>query len=137
MGSDKLKHLDYIQATIARMATHSFALKGWAVTLSTALFAAILALTSRAPARADFRIVYLPIASFWLLDAYYLSRERLYRRLYDHIRQKPDDETDFTMDTRAAGRVRFVWLRSVVSIPTLLFYVSLILAISIIAYYVR
>lgn len=36
---DKYKHLEMIQNIIQRMATNSFMLKGWAVTLIVAIFA--------------------------------------------------------------------------------------------------
>lgn len=39
MCEKKLKHLEFIQDMISRMAKNSFALKGWAVTLVAALFA--------------------------------------------------------------------------------------------------
>ena len=35
----KLKHLEFIQKTIERMAKNSFLLKGWSLTLTTALIA--------------------------------------------------------------------------------------------------
>lgn len=114
------------------MADHSFSLKGWAVALSTALFAAILALTKHTPSHADFSIVYVPIAMFWLVDAYYLSPERLYRRLYDHVRQQPGDETDFAMDTQILGTPGPVWLRAILSRTTWMFYVALLVAITVI-----
>ena len=40
MGNEnKLKHLELIQGIINRMASNSFALKGWAVTLVAGIFA--------------------------------------------------------------------------------------------------
>lgn len=36
---NKLKHLDFLQLVITRMNVNSFSLKGWAVTLVSALFA--------------------------------------------------------------------------------------------------
>jgi hypothetical protein len=35
----RIKHLEFIQATIVRLASNSFLLKGWTVTLVAALFA--------------------------------------------------------------------------------------------------
>ena len=35
----KLKHLEFIQGIITRMANNSFMLKGWAVTLVAGIFA--------------------------------------------------------------------------------------------------
>ena len=40
MSSEEfLKHLDMVQAIIARLSTNSFALRGWSVTLIAGLFA--------------------------------------------------------------------------------------------------
>lgn len=36
---NKLKHLELIQGVINRMASNSFKLKGWAVTLASGIFA--------------------------------------------------------------------------------------------------
>ena len=39
----------------------------------------------------------LPVIAFWLLDAWYLRRERLFRRLFDHVRTE-NGLPDFSMD---------------------------------------
>ena len=91
----KLKHLEMIQSTISRMASNSFALKGWAVTL----IAGIFVLASKDTDKAYFLIAYIPIIVFWGLDAYYLLQERLFRALYDKIRTIDEEEIDFSMDT--------------------------------------
>ena len=89
----KLKHLDFIQNTITRMSHNSFLLKGWAVTLVGALFA----LSSKDIGSGITVIAMLLAMMFWLLDAYYLSREHLYRLHYDEVRVKKPDEIDFSM----------------------------------------
>jgi hypothetical protein len=68
-------HLEMIQTTIARMSNHSFLLKGWSATLASGL----LALTTEK----DYLLAFLPAIAFWLLDAYFLRQERLFRGLYD------------------------------------------------------
>ena len=59
------------------MAANAFLLKGWSVTLVSALFA----LSAIDRSRAFFIIAYLPVLVFWALDAYYLSLERQFRAL--------------------------------------------------------
>jgi hypothetical protein len=83
---ERLKHLEFVQALVARMAGNSFFLKGWSVTLSAALFA--LAAKDSNPAFAG--VALFPALSFWGLDAYYLRQERLCRRLYDELRLATD-----------------------------------------------
>ncbi len=92
-------HLQIIQGVISRMGTNSFVLKGWNVTLVSALFA--LAAKNSNPL--FIIIAILPSLTFWCLDAYYLRQERLFRKLYDEICETIDNEqahTPFTMCTK-------------------------------------
>ena len=57
----KLKHLEFIQATIARMATNSFLFKGWAITIAAAL-SAFAAVNTKAALLA---IALVSTAMFW------------------------------------------------------------------------
>lgn len=91
---NKLKHLEMIQGIINRMASNSFALKGWSVTLVAGIFA----LSSKDANEIYFLIAYIPIVVFWLLDAYYLLQERLFRSLYGKVRRLSEDEIDFDMN---------------------------------------
>lgn len=88
------KHLELIQGVINRMASNSFKLKGWAVTLATGIFA----LASKDTDKMYFLITYVPVVVFWFLDSYYLLQERLYRGLYDNVRLNKDSEIDFSLD---------------------------------------
>ena len=94
----KINHLQMIQGVISRMASNSFALKGWAVTLVAGIFA----LASKDADTMYFLVTYIPVVVFWGLDAYYLQQERLYRALYDKVRTLSEDEIDFSMDTSPA-----------------------------------
>lgn len=88
-------HLQMIQSVITRMASNSFVIKGWSVTLVTAL----LALTAAANANALFvYLAFFPNFMFWALDAYFLRQEILFRELYDHVRTSGED-VDFSMNT--------------------------------------
>ena len=75
----RLKHLELIQGVISRMASNSFLLKGWTITLVSGIGA--LAYTNSNRWLALFAL--LPTLCFWGLDAYFLQQERLYRRLYE------------------------------------------------------
>jgi hypothetical protein len=89
----KIKHLEMIQKIIARMAHNSFLLKGWAVTLIGALFA----LSQKEIGGGIVLIAVMLIVMFWGLDAYYLSKEHLFRILYEEVRLKNPDDIDFAM----------------------------------------
>lgn len=90
---NKLKHLEMIQAVINRMASNSFALKGWAVSLVAGIFV----LAGKNTDKLYFLVAYVPIIVFWWLDAYYLLQERLYRSLYDKVRNTDENNIDFSM----------------------------------------
>ena len=40
----------------------------------------------------------MPVIVFWGLDAYYLLQEKLYRLLYDKVRQTEEDNIDFSLN---------------------------------------
>ena len=88
-------HLQLIQGVINRLAGNSFLIKGWSVTLVAALFALAAAETEELFAY----LAYFPGLSFWALDAYFLRQERLFRKLYDHVRALPEADIDFSMNT--------------------------------------
>ena len=121
----KLTHLQLIQAVINRLAQSSFLLKGWSVVLVVALFAF---------AAKDSRLIfmylaYFPAIAFWGLDAFCLWQERLYRRLYDHVRGLAPEEIDFSMNTSGLkGQV--LWLEAVFSKTLLWFHGTLVLTIA-------
>lgn len=89
----KVKHLELVQNVISRMASNSFMLKGWAVTLVAGIFA----LAEKDADKLYFLVSYIPVVVFWWLDAYYLFQERLYRLLYDKVCQTSDDCIDFSL----------------------------------------
>jgi len=96
MTPEKIKHLDYIQAVITRMNANSFQLKGWMVTLSSA----ILALSASTKNESFVLVAILPVLIFWFLDAYYLTQERKFRGLYNDvagITEKPQEIKLFAM----------------------------------------
>lgn len=77
-NENKLKHLEFIQSVITRHNSNSFMLKGWAITITAALFA--LAGSQGNPLIGI--IAMLPIFLFKKIDSFYLSNERKFRDLY-------------------------------------------------------
>ncbi len=88
------KHLEFIQAAIARLAGNSFTYKGWAITLVSAAFAV---LQQKDISHNVLLAGIIPSFGFWVLDAQALRRERLFRCLYDEVRKR--QVTDFSMNT--------------------------------------
>ena len=119
----KLKHLEFIQQAVNRMASNLFLLKGWTVTLIAALFA----LAAKDANKVYFVIAYFPPLMFWVLDGYFLSQERRFRALYDHVRKLDEHQIDFSMDTQPfSGGHRNSWLGSIFSRTLVIYYGSLI-----------
>lgn len=129
----KLRHLDFIQLTITRMAANSFLLKAWTVTVVTAL----IALTAGAAKHSNYLYVApLPAVAFWVLDGFYLHQERRYRALYDKVRVLGEDEIDFSLDTSGVGDERASWLSASFS-RTLVFFYGGLLAVIIAILFLR
>ena len=113
------KHLEFIQNIINRMSNNSFLLKGWNVTVSSA----ILALIINNPNLLFAVVALFSSLSFWGLDAYYLRQERLYRSLYDAIRvtkitKKTKKVEMFSLDTdkyeaQVPSWFRTLWSKSI------------------------
>ena len=90
----KLKHLEMIQGIINRIASNSFLLKGWSVTLISALFA----LAAKDSNQFFSYLAYFPCVVFWSLDGYFLWQERMYRKLYQDVTKKGLESIDFDMN---------------------------------------
>lgn len=93
VSEPQIKHLEFIQAAIARQASHSFAAKGWSVTVCTAGF--FYAVTQKSIWLAV--ISAIPWILFAFLDAYYLRNERAYRCLYNDVRTHSPSVQPFEM----------------------------------------
>ena len=88
MENNKIKHLEFIQSTITRMNQNSFQIKGWMITLVSAL----LALYASSEKVVYILIAIVPAVVFWFLDAYYLQQERRFRGVYNDVAGlSPDD----------------------------------------------
>ncbi len=123
----KLKHLEFIQGVINRLAAASFSVKRWAVLLVSALIFLLAREGTFEFAWAGFASV----AIFWGLDGYFLWQERLFRALYDHVRNLDDREIDFSMDARAFKRS---WLGAVFSRTLVPFYLVLAALVGAVAF---
>lgn len=124
---DKLKHLEFIQNTVSRMASNLFMLKGWSITLIAALFG----FATQGSNQKFVIVAYFLVVIFWVLDGYFLSQERKYRALYDEVRLKNEDQIDFSMNTSKFDIGRNTWLASIVSKTISIFYLTLIITMAI------
>lgn len=95
MAENKLKHLEFIQNTIIRMSTNSFIIKGWLITLNSAVYV----LSAKDSNSSYIWVTFFAIPIFWYLNGYFLSQERKYRSLYDKVRLIKEKNIDFSMNT--------------------------------------
>lgn len=122
----KLKHLEFIQGIINRMASNSFLLKGWCVTLVSALFA----LAAQDSHTEFIWLAFFPVIMFWILDAYFLRQERLFRKKYDNVSSQTETEIDFSMNTSPFTNQVDSWIRTAFSWTLFIFYGTIMLAIA-------
>jgi hypothetical protein len=120
----RIKHLEFIQLSIARLANNSFLTKGWAVTVGGALYG--FAVSHLNPWIA--LVGLMPTLAFWWLDAYFLRAERLFRCLYDDVRDPGKAIEPFSMDVGPYRADKYSAYRKVIFSSTLrVFYGTLLL----------
>jgi hypothetical protein len=114
----KLKHLELIQGVINRMAGNSFLLKGWSVTLVSALFA----LAAKDSNQFFIYLAYFPCVAFWGLDGYFLWQERMYRNLYKSVTQTAPESIDFDMNAKKHEHEVDSWFSICFSVTLIIFH---------------
>ena len=80
-SEDTIKHLEFIQGSINRMGSNSFQMKGWMITIVSAL----LGFYANTNNTKFALIAILPALVFWSLDSYYLQLERQFRGIYNDV----------------------------------------------------
>lgn len=133
-NAGRLKHLEIIQQVITRMASNSFLLKGWSVTL----IAALLAIALKEPKTKEMILVGLvPAVMFWGLDGYFLYQERLYRKLWETIAGECESSpTAFRMKPNKDERKDECWICATFSKTLVPFHGTLIATLIVVYRYV-
>jgi hypothetical protein len=128
----KISYLGMIQNVISRMASNSFLLKGWTVTLVVGLlaFANIKEMDSKYAI-----LALIPIIFFWILDGFFIQQERLFRKLYEYAAALENEKVDFSMDTKPFKKEVGSWLKAIFSKTHLLFYLPILLVTIIIVFF--
>lgn len=127
MGN-KIKHLEFIQGIINRLSQNSFLLKGWSVILISGLFA----LAAKESNPLFIYLSYFPSIAFWALDGYFLHQERLFRALYNLVRETDESKINFSMDTSEVKKNVNSWLKISVSMTLIVFHGTILLSITIV-----
>jgi hypothetical protein len=112
-----IEEIKVVQDIIKRMASNSFNVKTWTITLVVAT------LLFKGNSNHTF-VAFIPLIAFWFLDSYYLQQERLFRKVHNWIieyRPNNDDKLfnmnpmPFKNDVQSVPRIMF-------SVSTLPFY---------------
>lgn len=125
MNENKRSHLEMIQGIVNRLSQNSFLLKGWSVVLVSAL----MALAAKDSNLVFILLAYLPAFAFWFLDGYFLWQERLFRKLYDYVRQLKDDEINYSMDLSVVKNNNDDLFKAILSKTLILFHGVIIIAL--------
>lgn len=131
MNEKKLKHLEFLQNVITRMNSNSFLIKGWSITLVSALFA----LAEKDSSINYVVITYIVIPIFWGLDGYYLSQERQYRDLYNEVIKKDESVIDFSMNASVFNNGKNSWSSIIFSKTIWILYTTIIVITIFVMYF--
>lgn len=125
----KARHLEMIQRVISRMASNSFMLKGWAITLAAGVFA----LSAKDSNNLYFLIAYVPIILFWFLDSLYLQMERQFKVLYKDVADSKTHDATFKMERPKPNlEQQTCYMQSLMSRTEVAFYAPTALLITVV-----
>lgn len=125
--NQKIKHLEFIQGTINRMNKNTFQLKGWTITIVSAL----LALYANKPNIYYLIIAIIPVIAFGFLDAFYLQMERKCRGLYNDVaglstKNNKQEIRAFDMPLNNYQKGIYSYWNAIHSKTIIIFYMSII-----------
>jgi hypothetical protein len=83
--SERVQHLEFIQAVVTRLAGNSATMKRYCI----ALVAIGMGIYKTIGEPQAFSALIVIVLAFWWLDARYLEDEKRFRRLYDIVRGEP------------------------------------------------
>lgn len=130
-----IKHLEFIESAIGRMAQNSFHAKTWCISVFTALVAFYFSQYSQSESL--YYILILAVVSvlfFAAIDAYYLYLERGFRYLYDTVARLNDEQpvANYSMEIPKSARGGKNFWKALESRTVLFFYgiLELVIVIS-------
>jgi hypothetical protein len=83
----------------------SFLLKGWSVTLVSALFV----LSAKDVDVRFVLIAYFPAIVFWILDGFFIDQEKRYRQLYALVIKDSNEVPELEMNTTKINDIKGSW----------------------------
>ncbi|MBR4022300.1 MAG: hypothetical protein IKI94_06855 [Ruminococcus sp.] len=134
--NNKLEHLKMIQSIITRMNTNSFQIKGWTITLVSAL----LALYANCDEVKYIYIAIVPVIVFWVLDSFFLQQERKFRALYNDIvntSRYGEEIKEFSMPIVNYNTCNYCMFKAMISVSCFSLYGNLTIVLLICSVFVR
>lgn len=131
---EKMRHLEMIQNVISRMASNSFLLKGWTVTLVVGLLA--FANIEQMDSKFMF-LALIPSLFFWVLDGYFIHQGRLYVKLYERVTTLDNDEIDFSLNTDPYKTKAGTLVEAICSNTLLTFYLPTLSVVAAAIWYLK
>lgn len=125
------KHLEFIQSNISRMNQCSFHMKGWAITIVSALLA-VFASTINECSVGNKMFIFIAIAPtclFWVLDALYLSKERKFIGLYNDVVSDMRFIKEYEIDIKYYAGWKYSIFKAIISPSEIILYGSIILGL--------
>ena len=129
------KHLEFLQNNIARMNQCSFQMKGWAITIASALIAVFVSTISDEHPGSKIYLMAAIAATilFWCLDSLYLSKERRFIGMYNDLigvgngpKQPIVQVKEYEIPMKKYGGWPYGILRAIVSPSEFLLYSAII-----------
>jgi hypothetical protein len=121
-NANKIAYLGFIQNVINRMGSNSFLVKGFAITLISALVATL---------NGKYFFILILTILFWIIDTYYLYQERLFRNLYKNVINGIEPDDSFSMNAQKYKNEVDDFFSVMISKPLSFFYISLIIILAI------
>lgn len=114
-----VEEVKILQDVIKRMASNSFQIKTWTITL-------VVATMLLKGNEYHILIAFIPLLAFWYLDSYYLQQERFFREKYNWLIKYRETNSDKIFDI-ASYQVKKVdsILKIMLSMSILPFYASI------------
>lgn len=132
------KHLEFLQSNISRMNQCSFQMKGWAITLASALIAVFVSTISENNFGNKIYI-YASIVStflFWCLDSLYLSKERKFIGIYNDLigtsngkNQNPIAIKDYEIPLNKYKGWKYCIIRAMLLPSEIIFYGAIVIGL--------
>ena len=126
-----IKHMDMVQAVVARLAGNGFIVKGWAITVAGAFQG--FSITGQDKWLAIVGVV--PTLLFWVLDASFLRSERAFRALFERVRTGKSDaffmnatSPELVKTLPKSEQVSLSWRRTMFRVSLVAFYAALIVS---------